>query len=169
MGYAKMGFEALLEKFGGYIWTVASNCAGRDRLNDREDIINMLNLVLWECSKAYTDVDEIEFNKRFKRSVCNEMASLMASKHVECSETMLSMSEGTGMSILKSKHNKMSDYIPKEELTDKHYQEGIMDILENVSPKTASVVLEVMRQENRGRFIKGSKQAYGEIKRFLQG
>lgn len=171
MGYAaEMGFEGLRKTFKGYIYGVARNCQGRDKVNDHDDITSILEMVLHNCAVKYPDMGEIDFVKTFKSSVVHEMATVLSSKRIERSETIIDIaSNRSGPSNSNGRVTKLAETIRRNEMTDKDYQDGINDILQNVNPKTALVLMEVMRPENRGKFVKGSKQAFEEVKKYLQG
>ena len=99
------------------------------------------------------------------------MATMMSSKRIERLEKFVDMCSGSSNSPQNRgrQRNFFGDTIRKDEMTDKNYEDGINDILQNVSHTSAITAMEVMRPENRGKFVTGSKQAFGEIQKYLQG
>ncbi len=156
-----MDYPTAYAKYKGYMSQIAIRTSNWDNLNDKKDVMQELSIVLWRCLDRYSDKDDKSFDKIIKSAFHNKIGNLLKSQRIE----------RTGVVSIDSKDpkgNKFSDGMVKHIMTDKDYRDGINEVLGALTPESAMKAMDSLNTENRGKFIKGTRKAFGEVQNYFK-
>lgn len=136
-------FEEVVERFSGYIDSIANKTGHKSRLYGPEDIVQELNIVLWRCYQKYGHFTERDFERVFVSSCSRRLATCFRRRFIRQEAIHETIDEHEG-------HWKRE--LAKTEYGDEFYKAGIRRIKEELDTKSIAIVGSQYRGFGRGRF-----------------
>jgi len=178
---ARPTFEDRLKRYNGWLHKVAAHHSGTHPYGGEDDIFQDLCLVLFKCHEKYvTETGGClsfpggEFHNLFATAVANQIASHFRLKMLEHDKKMFRIDAAKARGTVGNGGREqgsepdvvaLASAVRTEESED-FYRAGIFDLIGELDPETAKVVMEALEPQNRGPKA-GRAAAYHKVRNKL--
>lgn|SRR5574339_27257 len=162
--------ESALERFHVLMETMAHNVSRQvfGRV-EKDDLYQEFAVILSNVHTKFNALPVIEFTKIFRTSLNNYICNMVSQKRPKNRIKVVSLNSESknGSTADAGKKKSMLDLLERDEQTDETYKNGILEILNNVSPEAGKAILDSFDPSKRGNSSRGINDAYNEVKKYL--